>query len=113
MIPKQREIIDNNKINNKKNIKVLILGTPDEGVGLRFNIEIWNIVKSKLEKDGYKITETVIKDPNYTKDNPQRREDMLSKFYNAFNKNNGYLYSKEEVLEDLKIFIKNYKLSRE
>ena len=40
MIPKQREIIDNNKINNKKNIKVLILGTPDEGVGLRFNIEI-------------------------------------------------------------------------
>ena len=52
-------------------------------------------------------------DPNYTKDNPQRREDMLSKFYNAFNKNNGYLYSKEEVLEDLKIFIKNYKLSRE
>ena len=68
MIPKQREIIDNNKINNKKNIKVLILGTPDEGVGLRFNIEIWNIVKSKLEKDGYKITETVIKDPNYTKE---------------------------------------------
>tara|TARA_Y100000748_G_scaffold195482_1_gene163714 strand:- start:11786 stop:12433 length:648 start_codon:yes stop_codon:yes gene_type:complete len=50
---------------------------------------------------------------NFNKDNPQRREDMLSKFYNAFNKNSGYLYSKEEVLEDLKIFIKNYKLSRE
>tara|TARA_B100000579_G_C22737644_1_gene807497 strand:- start:263 stop:910 length:648 start_codon:yes stop_codon:yes gene_type:complete len=50
---------------------------------------------------------------NFNKDNPQRREDMLSKFYNAYNKNSGYLYSKEEVLEDLKIFIKNYKLSRE
>ena len=68
MIPKQREIINNNKINNKKKIKVAILGTPDEGNGLRFNIKIWNIVKSKLEKDGYEITETVIKNPNYTKE---------------------------------------------
>ena len=68
MIPKQREIINNNKINNKKNIKVLILGAKDEGIGARFNIDIWNIVKSKLEKDGYKITETVIRNPNYTKE---------------------------------------------
>ena len=68
MIPKQREIINDNKINNKKNIKVLILGTPDEGIGARFNTEIWDIVKSKLEKDGYKFTETVIKDPNYNKE---------------------------------------------
>ena len=68
MIPKHREIINNNKINNKKNIKVLILGGEDEGIGANFNIDIWNIVKSKLEKDGYKITETVIKNPNYTKE---------------------------------------------
>ena len=68
MIPKQRELINNNKINNKKKIKVAILGTPDEGNGLRFNAKIWSIVKSKLEKDGYEITETVIKNPNYTKE---------------------------------------------
>tara|TARA_Y100000816_G_scaffold252702_1_gene203820 strand:- start:329 stop:787 length:459 start_codon:yes stop_codon:yes gene_type:complete len=47
------------------------------------------------------------------KDNPLRSEDMLSKFDSIYNKNNGYLYSKEEVLKDLKIFIKNYSFSME
>ena len=67
MIPKHREIINKNDISNKK-IKALVLGDANEGPGLRFNNDLWNLVKRKLEKDGYQITETVVKNPNYDKE---------------------------------------------
>ena len=64
MIPKQKQVINKNDISNK-NLKVKILGKEEDGSGVKFNIKLWEKVKAILEKDGYQITETVIKNPNY------------------------------------------------
>ena len=76
MIPKHKATINKNDISGK-NIKVLILGEESEGDGMKFTYALWDIVKRRLEKDGYHITETVIKHPNY--------DNEIKNF-----KNNGY-----------------------
>ena len=52
----------------KKNIHVGILGKKEEDGGSQFTYALWKIVKPKLEKLGFKIKETIIKEPNYDKE---------------------------------------------
>ena len=52
----------------KKNIHVGILGKKKEDGRSQFIYTLWKIVKSKLEKMGFKIKETIIEEPNYDKE---------------------------------------------
>ena len=52
----------------KKNIHVGILGKLEEDGGSQFTYALWKLVKPKLEKLGFKIKETIIKEPNYDKE---------------------------------------------
>jgi len=102
------------KINTKSTYQFYNLEnlSNDIDIALKNDIKLLNISTAPL-----KLEELISNCFNFKlkneEDNPLRSEDMLSKFDSIYNKNNGYLYSKEEVLKDLKMFIKNYSFSME